>query len=124
MYRLSTIIFIGLLFFGCTSKTQPLTSKSSVIIFKTQNMKFYDKGFINYFEDHIHLQVFAVGRVVLDLQIYQDKVCQSTFECMSGKEFNKQYLHSSYKEDFLYNLFSQKEIYHKDNENGILIKVK
>lgn len=117
------LLAIFLFFTGCSSKT-PLDSKSSVVLFKTPQLKFYDKGFINYFDDHIHLQVFTVGSVVLDLKIYQQKICQSTFECISGSEFNKQYLHSSYTEDFLYNLFSQKNIEHKDRENGILIKVK
>jgi hypothetical protein len=122
MYKI-LITSIFLLFIGCSSKA-PLESKSSVVIFKTPQMKFYDKGFINYFDDHIHLQIFAVGNVVLDLKIYKDEICQSTFECMQAKQFNKKYLHSSYKEDFLYNLFLQKNIYHKDRKNGILIKVK
>jgi hypothetical protein len=117
------IIAIFLFFSGCSSKA-PLASKSSVVLFKTPVMKFYDKGFVNYFGDHIHLQVFAVGNVVLDLKIYENKICQSTFRCMDAKQFNAQYLHTSYKEDFLYNLFLQKNIYHKDRKNGILIKVK
>jgi len=87
-------------------------------------MKFHDKGFINRYDDHIHLQIFEVGHLALDLEIYKDKVCQSTLECISSKEFNAQYLDNSYKEDFLYNLFSKKDIYHKDKLNNILIKVK
>lgn len=120
-YLISFLIIV--IFVGCSYK-QPLQSKSSVIIFKTPTMKFYDKGFINYFDDHIHLQIFEVGHVVLDLTIYKDRVCKSTLECMNAKTFNKKYLHTSYKEEFLYNLFSQKNIYHKDKTNGILIKVK
>lgn len=87
-------------------------------------MKFYDKGFITRFEDHIHLQIYAAGNPALDMKIYKDKVCQSTFECVSSKEFNSHYLHSSYSDDFLYELFSESKIYHKDKPNGILIKVK
>lgn len=42
---------------------------------------------------------------------------------MSAKEFNTKYLNSSYKNDFLYELFMKKTIFHRDRENGILIKV-
>lgn len=87
-------------------------------------MKFYDKGFITRFDDHIELQIYAVGQVALDLQIYKDKVCQSTFECISSKQFNIKYLHGSYEDDFLYKLFGENKIYYKDKTNGILIKVK
>ena len=87
-------------------------------------MKFYDKGFITKYEDNIHLQIFNAGQMVLNLNIYKDEVCQGTLQCMSSKEFNTQYFHPSYNDDFLYNLFSQNKIYFKDKENKILIKVK
>lgn len=86
-------------------------------------MKFYDKGFVNYYDNHINLQLFNIGTLVLDLSIYKNKICKGTFECLSSEKFNKQYLDSSYKKDFLYNLFMQKTIYHRDRQNGILIKV-
>ena len=87
-------------------------------------MKFYDKGFITKYKDNIHLQIFNAGQVVLNLKIYKDKICQSTFKCIGPKEFNAKYFHKSYKDDFLYNLFSQNKIYFKDKKNKILIKVK
>ena len=87
-------------------------------------MKFYDKGFITKYDDNIHLQIFNAGQLVLNLKIYKDKVCKGTLQCMESKEFNKQYLNISYKDDFLYNLFSKNKIYFKDKKNKILIKVK
>lgn len=87
-------------------------------------MKFYDKGFITNYGKYIHLQIFNVGQVVLDLEIYKDEVCQGTLQCISAKEFNYKYLSSSYNSDFLYNLFSKKKVNYKDRENKILIKVK
>ena len=99
-------------------------------------MKFYDKGFITKYDDNIHLQIFNAGQMVLNLKIYKDEVCQGTFECISSKEFNSKYFHTSYKDDFLYNLLSNVEngdfknniprnnkIYFKDKKNKILIKV-
>ena len=112
-----------ILFTSCAVKNLQ-QSKSAVVIFQTPIFKFYDKGFVNIYDDHINLQVFEVGQLALNLYVYKDKICQSTFECISGEEFNKKYLHISYKKDFLYNLLSENKIYHKDRKNNIFIKIK
>lgn len=121
IFKFSLLLMI--LFTGCSFKSQPV-SNSATIVFKTPNMKFYDKGFINRYPDHTHLQVFNAGSIILDLKIYKDEVCRATFECMDSKEFNSKYLSSSYSDDFLYNLFLQNRINYKDKKNKILIKIK
>jgi hypothetical protein len=121
--KLAVFSFVVILFGGCAVKSIQ-KSKSAVIIFQTPVFKFYDKGFVNIYKDHINLQVFEAGHLALNLYIYEDKVCQSSFECMGGDQFNKKYLHPTYKKDFLYNLFLQDSIYHKDRKNGIFIKVR
>ncbi len=122
-FRIVTVFLLSFLFVSCASK-QAYSTLSTTIILKTPNMKFYDKGFINKYDNYIHLQIFEVGHIALDIKIYKDEVCRSSLECMSSKEFNKMYLHSSYEDNFLYNLFSNNKIYHKDRQNNILIKVK
>jgi len=117
-----SIIMVIFLFTACAIK-QPIVTSSHTILIKTPNMKFYDKGFISKYDDYIGLQIFQVGNIVLDLKIYKNTICQSTLKCISAKEFNKKYLYNSYKDDFLYNLFSQKKIYFKDRMHNILIKV-
>lgn len=87
-------------------------------------MKYHDKGFILYYKDYIHLQLLNVGKVVLDLSIFQDKICKSNFQCIDAAEFNKQYLDASYNKKFLYELFLNEKINYKDKKNNILIKVK
>jgi hypothetical protein len=87
-------------------------------------MKYYDRGFIFYYENHVKLQLLNIGKVVLNLDIYQNKICKGTFECLSSQDFNKKYLHDSYNNDFLYDLFRKKKINFKDKKNNILIKVK
>ena len=118
------IILFSLLFLlsGCALKQKPI-SASRTIVFKTPSIKFYDSGFITEYRDHIKLEIYNAGNIVLYLDIYKDKICQSAFKCIQAKEFNLKYLHNSYKDDFLYNLFLQNNIYHKDKENKILIKV-
>jgi len=117
------MIVFTLLMIGCSSK-QPIKSMSSTIIIKTPNMKYYDNGFIFYYEDYIKLQLLNIGKVVLDLEIYPHKICQSTFECVSSQDFNTEYLHSTYDNNFLYKLFQRKRINYRDKKNNILIKVK
>ena len=107
---------------GCSTK-QPNISQSATIIFKTPTMKFYDKGFVNIYDDYVHLQVFNIGKIVLDLKIYEDKICRAIFECMDNKEFNNTYLSSSYDNNFMYKLFKKDKVYFKDKENKILIKI-
>ena len=125
MTAIKTLFLVILLFFitGCVSK-QPNKSTSSTILIKTPVLKYHDKGFINYFDDYIHLQLLNIGTVVLDLTIYKTKVCESTFKCISSNRFNQKYLHPSYDEDFLYTLFTSKRIYFKDKKNNVFIKVK
>jgi hypothetical protein len=122
MYKLLLLSFLIILS-GCSIK-QPEVSKSTTIIFKTPTMKFYDQGFVNKYDDHINLQVFTTGKLALNLFIYENRICKSTFECISAKQFNREHLSGEYKDSCLYDLFSEKNINFRDRENNILIKVK
>lgn len=89
-------------------------------------MKYYDRGFISKYENYINVQIFSAGTAVLNLDIYEDKICKDNFQCQSSSSFNKEFLHKSYKKTFLKEIFSQdkKEIVFRDKKNHILIKVK
>lgn len=115
------IIFSFFFIVGCATK-QPIQNKSATILIKTPNMKFYDKGFITKYHNHIHLTIFNLGKVVLDLKVYENQICQGLFECISTQEFNKKYLHKDYEKKFLYEVLQQNNIYFKDKKNKILIK--
>lgn len=114
-----------ILFTGCFSNQPKLTSSATILI-KTPAMKFYDKGFIYEYDDYTQVQIFSAGAAVLDLKIYEDQICRSTFECQDLQTFNTNFLHKSYDENFLKELFNKKEknIVHRDRENRILIKIK
>jgi len=117
------VIVLSIFFIGCSYK-QPILSQSATIIFKTPILKVYDKGFITHYDNYVHLQVFNVGSVVLNLEIYKDKICKSSFKCLSSKEFNEKYLSKDYKDNFMYNLFKNDIVRFKDKKNKILIKIK
>jgi len=115
-----------MLFFSACASKQILQSSSVTILIKTPSLKFYDKGFIYKYRDYTQVQIFSAGSVVLDMKIYEDRVCKSTFECQDLKSFNKENLDSSYSEMFLKNLFdkNEKEVIHRDKDNKILIKIR
>ena len=89
-------------------------------------MKFYDKGFILKYDDYTQVQIFSAGVAVLDMKIYEDRVCKGTFECQDLISFNRENLSESYPTNFLKDLFdkNEKEVIHRDKENRILIKIR
>lgn len=113
------------LFTGCFTRTPQITSSATILI-KTPAMKFYDKGFIFKYKDYTQVQIFTAGTVILDMKIYEDRVCRSTFECQDLKTFNRNNLHKSYDDRFLKELFerNQKEVVFRDKKNRILIKIR
>ena len=125
MIRLTLLLFSMLFFIGCASK-QPILSQSATILIKTPTMKYYDKGFITQYPYYTQVQIYGAGQTVLDLQIYDDRICQSTFECQSLESFNATYLHPSYEKGFLKALFKSKdkEVIHRNRDRGILIKIR
>ncbi|MDD2894943.1 MAG: hypothetical protein PHG81_02885 [Aliarcobacter sp.] len=88
-------------------------------------MKFYDKGFIYKFKEYTQVQIFSAGTAVLDMKIYEDKVCRTTFKCQDLATFNKENLSSTYPDNFIKELFerNQKDVIHRDKEHNILIKI-
>jgi hypothetical protein len=122
MIKLFFSIFIVVLFCACSSK-QIIESKSATVVFKIKQLQFYDKGFITKYKDRINLTIFSFGQVAFKLDLYPDRVCESTFKCLPNKRFNAKYLSPQYNDNFLYTLFQKDSINFKDKQEGIKIKV-
>ena len=122
---LATYYLLLTTFIGCSYKNKVISSRSALIVFKTKQFRFADYGFITKYNNHINLKIFEAGVVVLNLDIYKDKICKgsSILRCQDAQEFNAQNLSASYKEDFLYNLLNQDRVYFKDRKNKVLIKI-
>lgn len=114
-----------LLLVGCSHK-QPILTQTATILIKTPKIKFYDKGFISKFQNYTKVEILSAGTTVLSLKIYEDRICQATFECQNLDAFNNDFLHKSYDKQFLKQLFDRedKEVIHRDKKNKILIKIK
>ena len=126
MFKIFTTLLFVIIFFSSCAIKKAINSSSATILIKTPTMKFYDKGFISKYENYTQIQIYSAGKTVLDLKLYENRVCKSTFECEDAKNFNKKYLHSSYKGNFLKSIFDEdkKESVFRDTKNKILIKIK
>ena len=124
MLKIYLYMIIFLLFIGCSIK-QPKFSQSAIILLKTPTMKFYDTGFIYQYDDYTKVQIFNVGNILLDLDIYKDKICKGILQCVSSKKFNKKHFSSTYKDNFLKTIFDKKDkiVKFKDKKNQVLIKI-
>jgi len=124
MFQIFKYILVLFILSGCALK-QPSLSQSATILLKTPSMKFYDKGFITQYDNYTQVQIFSAGTLVLNLEIYEDRICKSTFKCQSLKAFNAQNLDSSYEDNFIKKLFDKtsKRTVFRDKKNKILIKI-
>ena len=125
MIKYLKLVFIIFILSACSSK-QVQVSKSASILIITPSVKFYDIGFINKFDNYTQIQIYSVGNVVLDLKLYKNRVCKSTFKCITNKQFNKEFFHESYENNFFKKLLekNKKNIIFRDKEHGILIKIR
>lgn len=106
------IISLALFLSACSVKNYEHTA-SKVIIIKSPHIKFADLGFIRNSSDAIEVELFVAGRVVEKIAI-NHLICVSD-GCMSKSGFNTEYLHQSYPDDLLQNIFLGKTIYKAQN---------
>jgi hypothetical protein len=88
-------------------------------------MKLYDKGFIKTYPNHTQVAIFSAGTAVLELKIYENRICKDTFECESLSDFNKKHLSPTYEEHFIKKIFEKKDktILFEDRVHNIVIKI-
>ena len=58
------------------------------------------KGLFINLKEYTQVQIFSAGTAILDMKIYEDRICRATFECQDLKTFNKENLSSKYEDDF------------------------
>jgi len=111
--KLLLLWVLGLMLSACATKEY--TKQESVfIVFKTPTFKHADLGFIYENEEEMKVEIYSSGQAIMSLEISEDSVCMSLFECMGKKSFNKNLLSDSYPESILDNIFKGKKIF-----NGI-----
>ncbi len=93
------------------------SSQSTMIVFKTQSMRYADQGFISRASSETKVEIYGSGQAVMRLRITPSQVCVTKFACLSKKEFNKKVLgNSNYPETLIENIFNGNRIF---NSEGI-----
>lgn len=119
-------VFGVLLIMGC-SKDEYMKQDSVFIVFKTPTIKHADLGFIYENTHKIKVEMYSNGQAVMALDINEETICMSLFECMDKKNFNKSVLSAFYPKNILQNIFSGKGIFHDQNRvntrNGFTQKI-
>ncbi len=97
-----------LLLSGCSIKNYEQT-QTKIIIIKSPKIKFADIGYLRNSEKSIELEMFVAGHAVEKISI-NHLICVRE-GCMSKSGFNQEYLHHSYPDDILQNIFLGAKIY-------------
>ncbi|MBN2722388.1 MAG: hypothetical protein JXQ77_06165 [Campylobacterales bacterium] len=108
-YKILPVILIFILT-GCSIK-QPMQQKSAFITLKTPEIRYADMGFISEYMGSLKVQIYSNAQPVVSLDIYQDRICMSLFECMNKSDFYRKVFHASYPDDTLEQIFSFKPIF-------------
>jgi len=126
---LKTISFISLfgLFLSACMTKEYSKQQSVFIVFKTPTFKHADLGFMYENSEKIKMEIYGSGQAILSLDINNDAVCMSLFECMSHQSFNNNVLSSFYPEGIVANIFRGKEVFLGENisrtRNGFTQKI-
>ena len=107
-------LLLVLLLSACTTK-EYAKQDSVFIVFKTPTFKHADLGFIYQNSDEIKIEIYGSGQALMSLNISNENICMSLFECMSPKSFNKTILTSLYPDEILDHIFRGKEIFMGEN---------
>lgn len=118
--------FVIVIFFaGCTFKIQPKKIDGVDVVLKTKKIKFDDKAFLQEYDNYIRLQAYNAANVLVELDVYDDKICQSFF-CESSSSFNEKHFGLGYEPNFLYKLLQKglsEEVIYEDLVNGVIIEI-
>jgi len=88
-----------------------ITSNPYKVTMKTKKFAFSDTGFMNIYDNLINLQVFSMGKVVLDLTVSlnEDDICVGAL-CNTKHGFNQTFLSGSYPDTLVENILRSKPI--------------
>jgi len=107
------IFFITFLYLiGCTSP-QIEKEESAFIVMKTGKLRYADMGFISNSGSKVKIEIYASGQPLVKFEINGMNICMSTFKCMEKRDFNSKFLHASYPDTLLENIFKSEPIFDK-----------
>ena len=92
-------------------RSELITSDPYKITMKTKKFAFFDTGFMNLYDNLINLQVFSMGKVVLDMTVSlnDDEICVDSL-CNTKHGFNQTFLTGEYPDTLVENILQGKPI--------------
>lgn len=120
-------LFLALgLFVACAEKSYS-TAEKVFLVLKTKSIKYADLGFFYEGKEGIKIEMYSNAQALRALEIDNERVCISQFECMGKEVFNTKVLSSSYPKDILSDIFRGKSIFQTQNylkvTNGFIQKI-
>lgn len=110
---------------GCVQK-QYTINESCLIVIKTPKLKFADLGYIRRNTDEVRADLFVAGQLVQSIEV-STLICVDD-GCLSKSKFNEDYLHPSYPDDLILNVFLGRPIFEKASlqktEDGFIQNLK
>ena len=108
------LVLMAAILSACAT-TEYTSQKSVFIVFKTPKLKVVDLGFMYENTEAIKIEMYSNGQAIMALNLGDEDICMSTFECMDKKSFNQSVLSGEYPEDILANIFRAKPIFNGKN---------
>ncbi|RUM67001.1 MAG: hypothetical protein DSZ05_03410, partial [Sulfurospirillum sp.] len=92
-------------------RSKLLTSSPYKVTMKTKKFSFSDTGFMNIYDNLINLQVFSMGKAVLDMRVSlkDDEICTGKL-CNTKHGFNQTFLTGAYPDTLIENVLQRKPI--------------
>ena len=92
-------------------RSELITSNPCKVTMKTKKFAFSDTGFMNLYDNLINLQVFSMGKVVLDMTVSlnDDEICVGSL-CNTKHGFNQTFLTGEYPDTLVENILQSKPI--------------
>jgi len=108
-------IILSLFFIGCAKKTTIFKQQSTMIVWKSQNFRYSDMGFISDNGDTLKIEIYQSGSAIMNLMIDAHRICMSRFKCLSKKSFNRTQLSEYYPDKLIENIFRGRYIFNGKN---------
>jgi hypothetical protein len=92
-------------------RSELISSHPYKVTMKTKKFAFSDTGFMNVYDNLLNLQVFSMGKIVLDLtvKLNDDEICVGSL-CNTKHGFNQTFLSGQYPDTLVENILQSKPI--------------
>ena len=123
--RIIGVMFLVFLFYSCSSMYYAKSSTTVKIVFKSEKFRINETAFLNYDNDSLFLKINSSNAKEFKIFI-KDDICINN-NCLSKKNFNKDFFHNSYPNDLLENILKSNHIFGSKNiqrtKNGFFQKI-